>query len=459
MFKRTLFTLLISAGLILGACGPVPATSAPATTEPVITSQSPSTSEPAPTSPPPSPAEGSLVLASDHPRNTTPSAPAADVSQLANDNAAFAMALYQALQANNNNLIVSPYSISQALAMTYAGARGDTEKQMAATLHFTLRQPSLHPAFNALDLALMKPAATQEGQGTPFQLNIANAIWGQKDYAFLLDFLNVLAENYGAGLRLADFVNAPDPARLVINQWVSDQTQNKINDLLPSGSVTPDTRLILTNAVYFKAGWQYTFEPSLTQNGDFKVLDGSTVSVPFMHWSEPEGVDYVKGANYQAVSLPYIGGKQSMLILIPEAGQFSDFQKALSAESLQQIENSLVGNQVELSLPKFTFSTDTPLGDTLAALGMPDAFKAGVADFSGMDGSDKLFISAVLHKAFVGVDEEGTEAAAATAVVVGTMAMPISEIQLTVDRPFIFLIRDNDTGAILFMGQVLNPQS
>ncbi len=387
----------------------------------------------------------------------TPSA--ANEGELVKGNNAFALALYQQLRANANteNLVFSPYSISQALAMAYAGAQGNTAQQMAAALHFTLAQDRLHPAFNALDLALNRPAATTETGETPFQLNIANSLWGQKDYAFLPPFLDVLAENYGAGLRLADFQNAPEPARQAINQWVSDQTQNKINDLLPTGSVTSDTRLVLANAIYFKAGWQYTFEPSFTKAMPFNLLDGTQANVPMMGWTEPHGLSYIKGDSYQAVKLPYLGGNQSMWILVPDAGQFDKVQSALTLELLQSIIDGSQVKQVALSLPKFSFATDASLSDVLTALGMSDAFKPGVADLSGMDGSDKLFISAVLHKAFVAVDEQGTEAAAATGIVVGTTAMPLTDVQLTVDRPFIFFIRDEATGAILFSGQVINP--
>lgn len=452
-FRKLLLSTL-TFGLILAACGGAPATSAPATTEPVPTTQPPATDVPAPTSPAPS---GELVQTSDHPRNTSPSAPQADVTQVADGNNAFALDLYQAIK-TNNNLVFSPYSIEQALAMVYAGAKGDTAKQMAATFHFTLDQAKLHPAFNTLDLTLTQPATDTE-QGTPFQLSIANSIWGQQGYTFLPDFLDVLAENYGAGLRLADFKTAAEPARVLINQWVSDQTKDKIKDLFPAGSITDHTRLVLANAIYFKATWQHTFEPTATQPANFTLLDGSTVSVPMMNATEAQGLDYVKGSNYQAVSLPYLGDKQSMLIILPDSGAFADIQASLTADSLKQLQSSLEVKQVQLSMPKFTFSTDTPLADTLSSLGMTDAFLPDKADFSGMDGTHDLFISAVLHKAFIAVDEQGTEAAAATGVVVGTMAMPVTDVQLTIDHPYLFFIRDNATGTILFMGQVLNPNS
>ncbi len=338
--------------------------------------------------------------------------------------------------------------------MTYAGARGQTEEQMAKTLHFTLPQDRLHPAFDALDLALQQPAAQpDEGQ---FQLNIANSIWGQQGYAFQPAFLDLLAENYGAGLRLTDFMTAPEPARQAINQWVSDQTKDKIRDLIPAGAITPDTRLVLANAIYFYAKWLYPFDGNLTQPGNFNLLDGTTVTVPMM--SRLAGLRYAAGQGYQAVELPYVGDQVALTLIVPDAGRFAEVRAALTAGELESLWGSLQTKQVQLSLPKFKYESSFSLAKTLGQLGMPDAITPGVADFSGMDGTRDLFISDILHKAVVAVDEEGTEAAAATAVVVGTTAMPAIDVQLTVDRPFIFVIRDTQSGAMLFMGQVLNPK-
>jgi serpin B len=451
MRTATILTLGICAGLVLNACQTEPGTLQPrgtASVSPTSQATAPATVANAPD-----------VLVSARKRQTAPAAPDADIQTLAAGNTAFGLDLYKALSAQTGNLIFSPYSVSQALVMTYAGARGKTETQMAAALRFGLPQSSLHRTFNALDLALMKPPAVPESEGTGFQLSIANSIWGQKGYTFLPGFLDVLGENYGAGLRLADFVAAPEPARLAINQWVSDTTRDKIKDLIPSGAITPDTRLVLANAIYFKAGWQTPFEPSLTHDGPFTLMDGKQVSAKMMSLAAPAGLRYGKGGNYQAVALPYKGGRASMLVLVPDAGHFAEVQSGLTSARLAQIEAGLQTRQVALSLPKFSFESETSLAGPLASLGMPDAFTPGLADFSGMDGARNLLITAVLHKAFVAVDEQGTEAAAATAVIVGLAAVPLTDVTLTVDRPFIFVIRDDATGTVLFMGQVLTPKA
>ena len=255
-----------------------------------------------------------------------------------------------------------------------------------------------------------------------------------------------------------DSPTAPEPARQAINQWVSDQTKDKIKDLIPAGAITPDTRLVLANAIYFYAKWLHPFDGSLTQPGGFNLLDGTTITVPMMSLGEVTGLPYMAGQGYQAVELPYAGGKVALTLIVPDAGRFAQVRAALTASQLETLWGSLETKQVQLSLPKFKYESSFSLGKTLGQLGMPDALTPGVADFSGMDGTRDLFISDILHKAVVAVDEEGTEAAAATAVVVGITAMPVIDVQLTVDRPFIFVIRDTQSGAMLFMGQVLNPR-
>jgi len=391
-------------------------------------------------------------LQSDKPRVTAPHVPEADLAALVAGNNRFAFDLYQTVRKGDSNLFYSPYSISLALAMTYAGARGETEQQMAQALHFTLPQSRLHPAFNALDQTL---ASRGQGQDEDkFQLNIANAIWGQKGYSFLADFLDVLAENYGAGLRLLDFASSPDDARRVINDWVSDQTEGKIEDLLPPGSIKALTRLVLTNAIYFNAAWLHPFEEELTRDGTFYLLDGSQITVPMMEQTEFLG--YAEGEGYQVVELPYKSGELSMVILLPQAERFAEFARGLDAERVDAIVKGISQENVRLTMPKFTYESSFSLKKALMDLGMPDAF-TDAADFSGMDGTRDLFISDVLHKAFVSVDEAGTEAAAATAVIMGLKAVPGMPHEVTLDHPFIFLIRDIKTGAILFLGQVINP--
>jgi serpin B len=399
------------------------------------------------------------LLMSDKPRETSPNVSEADLALLVEGNSAFAFELYQALRDRednkDDNLFYSPYSISVALAMTYAGARGDTAEQMAATLQFMLDQDSLHPAFNWLDAELAKRGEGAQGQdGEGFRLNIVNAIWGQKDYEFLPAFLDVLAENYGAGLRILDFITETETSRLAINQWVSDQTEDRIKDLIPQGAIDALTRLVLTNAIYFNAAWEYPFDEDMTANGPFYLVDGGQVSVPMMRQTESFG--YTDGEGYQAVELLYDGGELSMVILLPASGNLEAFEEGLQVQQVNDIINGLQPTEVALTMPKFEFESEFSLKDTLTEMGMPIAF-SGDADFSGMTGTRDLSISAVLHKAYVSVDEAGTEAAAATAVIVGETAMPGQSAEVTIDRPFIFLIRDIETGAVLFIGRVLNP--
>jgi serpin B len=372
-------------------------------------------------------------------------------------NSAFALDLYQVLrQQSDGNLFYSPYSISLALAMTYAGARGETEQQMADTLHLTLSQDRLHPAFNALDAELAQRGKGVEGDdGAGFQLRIANSLWGQKGYEFLSTFLDLLAEHYGAGLRTLDFEQAPEEARVTINKWVSEQTEGRIEDLIRPGLIIPLTRLVLANAIYFNAAWSYPFEESRTRDDVFYLLDGSQVTVPMM--AQTERFRYAEGEGYQAVELTYKGGEMAMVILLPEAGRFEEFESGLDAERVDRIVEDLARSNVALTMPKFEFDSSFELAEILSEMGMPDAFTHEIADFSGMDGTRRLHISQVVHKAFVAVDEAGTEAAAATAVIMVESAAPGSPVEVTVDRPFVFLIRDIGSGAILFVGRVVDP--
>jgi serpin B len=394
------------------------------------------------------------LIKSDKPRETAPDVSTSSLATLVEGNSEFAFNLYQALKEEEGNLFYSPYSISLALAMTYAGARGETEQQMADTLSFSLPQDELHPVFNALALELDSRGEGAQGKdGEGFRLNIINAIWGQRDYTFLDEFLDLLATDYGAGLRVLDFIGAPEESRVIINDWVAEQTEDRIENLIPQGLINTMTRLVLTNAIYFNAAWEYPFEEDYTSDGVFHPLDGSEVTVPMMHQTESFG--YTEGDGYQAVELPYDGGELSMVILLPAPGQFETFEEALDFEQANAIINALGRKEVVLTMPKFEFESEFSLGETLAALGMPVAF-SGNADFSGMTGTRDLYIADVVHKAFVSVDEAGTEAAAATAVVMEMSAMP-ETVEVTIDRPFIFLIRDIETGAILVVGRTLNP--
>ena len=395
---------------------------------------------------------------SDRERNDSPRASAHDLKELVQGNNAFAIDLYRELSNGQGNLFYSPFSISQVLAMAFAGARNETERQMMTTLHYELPQGRLHPSFNALDLELASRGKGLEGEENQlFQLNISNAIWGQQGYEFLPDFLGVLAEHYGAGLRPLDFAGAPEESRVKINDWVSDETEGKIEDLLPLGTIDSFTRLVLTNAIYFNASWYWPFDQRLTQERPFHLAGGGRVEVPMMAETSKSFYGHAKGKGYQAVDVPYFRREMSMTILLPDAGTFREFEDSLNAEVVSRILDDIEIEYVTLTMPLFEFESEFSLGETLDGLGMPDAFGPS-ADFSGMTGNRELSISKVVHKAFVSVDETGTEAAAATGVI-ATVSRPSKDpIPVTVDRPFIFLIRDTATGTVLFLGRVMNPK-
>ncbi len=396
------------------------------------------------------------VAMSDKPRDTSPAVGRGDMETLVRGNNAFAFNLYHKLAQKDDNLFFSPYSISEALAMTYAGARGDTEKALAKALNFILPQDRLHPAFNSLDLQLRQRGQEAKGKdGKGFRLNIVNALWGQKGFDFLPAFLDTLAQNYGAGLRLVDFINQTEQSRLTINNWVSDQTEGRIKDLIPPGALDQATRLVLTNAVYFNAAWQYPFDKNATSDAPFHLLDGKDITIPMMR--QTKSFNYAEGEGYQAVELPYDGRELSMVVLLPRSGQFNAFEEKLDADRIQNIIGQMSHREVALTMPRFTYESSFSLRGALTDLGMGMAFDPALADFSGMDGRRDLFIQDALHKAFVAVDEAGTEAAAATAVIIGLTSVPQPPVEMKVDRPFIFLIRDLPTGSIIFVGRVLNP--
>ncbi len=406
-----------------------------------------------------SPGEGEIIetddsIRSNLSRETNPQLNAGELEGLVAGNTAFALELYAQARDGAENVFFSPHSISVALAMAYAGARGNTGLEMARTLHFTLPNDRLHNAFNALDVALAnRNEGTEEDE---FRLHICNAAWGQKGYHFMQSYLDVLAVNYGSGLRLLDFMADPENCRITINDWVSDQTEERIEDLIPPGSISSDSRLVLTNAIYFKAGWLYPFAKEYTGEKSFFTLDGQEVKVQMM--SQSERLAYTEAQNFfQAVELPYKGEEVSMVILLPAAGRFEKFEASLDSDFLNKVLENLTLKNVDLQMPRFTFEWEESLSELLKTMGMTDAFKPGTADFSGIDGSHDLFISGVLHKAFVSVDEAGTEAAGATAVVIGATSDPPPTVTVTVDRPFIFLIRHRATRAILFLGRLLDP--
>lgn len=403
---------------------------------------------------------GGKVAESKLERVSNPDVPAADLEQLVAGNTAFAFDLYQAVRSSDGNLVYSPFSISLGFAMTYAGARGETASQMSDVLNYTLPEDQFHPAFNALDLDLARRPEQAAGvdEDERFELSIANALWGQEDWPFLPEFLDLLAANYGAGMRLVDFENAAESARRQINDWVSDQTKKRIKDIIPPGLLDPSTRLVLANAIYFKATWEYEFDPNETSDEPFYLLNGETVNVEMMSMETGAYFAYAAGDGWQAIALLYKGGLTEMVVIVPDTGNFEAFESTLTAERYNEILAALEPQEVLLSIPKFTFETQYGLSDTLIQMGMSDAFDPALADFSGMDGQRILYIGDALHKAFIAVDEKGTEAAAATIIIMMAGAMMPEGVVLTIDRPFFFAIRDVPTGTVLFMGRVVDPR-
>ena len=396
-----------------------------------------------------------LLLASDVARSAA-GAPAGDLAAVAGEDPAFGAAVLAALgEGSEANLAVSPLSIRLALAMAYAGARGETAAQMAGVLGYDLPADRLHAAFNALDLAIEDRAGTfSDGAGQrSIDISIANALWGQAGFPVEQAFLDTLALHYGAGMRLVDFAAATEEARETINDWVAGETNDRIPELIPTGVLSPATLLVLTNTVYLLADWALPFPGEATADGSFTRLDGTTATVPLMH--QLLSADYAAGDGWQAVDLPYVGGQVAMLVVVPDEGHYREAE-ALAAGLFAEARAGLSPTNLRLALPRFEFRTQASLPETLRSLGMIDAFDAGLADFSGISADGGLFISDVIHEVFVSVGEAGTEAAAATAVVMLRGAPP-EPVELTVDRPFLFWIYDRATGSVLFMGRVLDP--
>jgi serpin B len=373
------------------------------------------------------------------------------VQTVVEGNTAFALELYQELRRADGNLFLSPYSISTALAMTYGGARGDTAQQMAETLHFSLDQKQLHPAFARLRSDLN--AVQRRGL---IRLHIANSLWPHKDYPFLKEYLALMKKYYGASITPVDYKTANEKARTMINEWVEEETEGKITDLIQPGVLTPLTRLVLVNAIYFKGNWARQFKKSLTQDAPFYLTREKTVQAPFM--SQEHTLRYGEDEGLQIVELPYEGDDLAMLILLPRRiDGLAELEKALTPENLNQWITHLREQELDVFVPKFKLASSFSLNETLVAMGMRDAFDQTKANFAGMDGTTLLYISAAIHQAVVEVNEEGTEAAAATGIAMSLKAVPEPPPTFRADHPFLFLIRDNKTGSILFMGRVVDP--
>ena len=371
-----------------------------------------------------------------------------DTGAVVDGNTEFALDLYASLRTEEGNLFLSPYSISTALAMTFAGARGETAGQIADVLHFTLEQDRLHQAFAAL-ASSVKAA----GDGSGCSLHLANALWGQPGEGFLDEFLAVTKKHYGAGFRQVDFQRATERARQIINTWVDQQTRQKISELLQQGDLDPSTVLVLTNAIYFKGAWACRFDPQQTKDAPFWINEQDKVVVPTMH--QLRKFPFTAGDEVDVLELPYVGDRLSMVLLLPkQVGGLPALEDSLNTENLDRWLGRLRVQPVRVSLPRLRLDSRFDLAGTLAAMGMPDAFSSRKADFSGMTGRPDLWIDKVIHQAQVEVNEQGTEAAAATAVVI-KKGPPITTF--TADHPFLFIIRDNQTGTILFIGRVANP--
>lgn len=376
--------------------------------------------------------------------------PAAPANPTPAANSAFGCELYAKLRAEKGNVFLSPFSIETALAMTAVGAKGKTLKEMQAVLHL----PDADKATAGFKTLL----ATLNGEGKKdrgFELSVANALWGMKGFPWRKEYLTATQESFGAGLVEVDFKDEPT-ARTTINDWVEGHTNKKIKDLIPQGVLDAATRMVLTNAVYFKGKWELEFDKKKTKDGPFTLADGTKADVPLMH--KTADLMFTETDDVQAVELGYKGGETSMTVLLPKkADGLAGVEKGLSADALDTLHKGMRTQEVVLTLPRFKAETKYELNAPLVALGMTDAF-TGKADFTGMHTSpETLYISAVLHKAFVEVNEEGTEAAAATGVIVKATSVPPPPKVFKADRPFLFVIRHTPTNTVLFLGRCEKP--
>jgi len=347
-----------------------------------------------------------------------------------------------------DNLFFSPYGISSALAITCEGARGATADEIGAVLHLPTNETLRREGFAAIDTGLNCASGN-------YTLRTANALWAEKTHSFLPEYIDVAVRWYGANVTNLDFVENPGGSRETINRWVEEKTEEKIRDLLPPGSIDSMTRIVITNAIYFKGTWAEQFDPDGTTGEEFQVGPNETVTVPMMHGKTI--YPYAETDTLRVLEMPYAHGNETelaMLVLLPKGDNLTAAEEALDTERLAGLQESLVSQNVRVFFPKFTLETGYPLAGVLAAMGMPTAFSPD-ADLSGMDGTRNLFITGIYHKAFVDVNEEGTEAAAATGVIGGKGVTPV----FRADHPFVFLIVEKSSGTILFAGRVVNPES
>jgi serpin B len=397
---------------------------------------------------------------------------AVDVELVTKGNSEFALALYEKLRDRKGNLFFSPYSISTALAMAYAGAKGETEKQMAIVLHFPTvgrigtqksgeslsEEKTMTQEQFAQSLSRVISDLNARGEKGNYQLWVANALWGQQGYEFLKEFLAFIEKNYEGQFFEVDFVKAMEATRKKINAWIEKKTNNKIKDMIQKGILDSMTRLVLTNAIYFKGNWASQFNKAFTKDAPFTLLNGEMRDVPMMHQKAKFG--YTQNDDIQVLELPYMGDELSMIILLPKQIEgLSRLEETLNNENLSQWLSKIKKREVSVFVPRFEMTSQFSLASVLESMGMKDAFSRE-ADFSAMTGKRDLYISAVIHKAYVNVNEEGTEAAAATAVAMKMTAIGPSQTPIfRADHPFVFMIRDNHTNIILFLGRVANPKT
>ena len=366
------------------------------------------------------------------------------INNVVDANNQFAFDMYQELE-TEENLFFSPYSISTAMAMVYEGAKRETKTEIKDVFYY--------PEDEVLRSGNAGIYNEINKQDKEYLLSTANALWAQEAYPFLKSYTSNVENYYGGKVTNMDFVSESEKSRITINGWVEDQTNNKIKDLLPIGSITPLTRLVLTNAIYFKGKWVEEFDKKDTKKGDFTLESDDKIKVDMMHNTENFG--YYEDEELQILEMDYKGEELSMLVLLPKS-DISSLE--VTNEKLEEWRNSLYKPEVIVSMPKFTFETKYILNGYLTNMGMPTAFSNGEADFSGMNnGVEDFYIDLVVHQAFIKVDEEGTEAAAATAIIMCGSSVPSEQIRFTADHPFIFIIQQKETGNILFMGKVMDP--
>ena len=378
-----------------------------------------------------------------------------DFDEFVQDNNDFALDLYNEIKMtiDSGNLFLSPYSLSCALAMVWAGAKGDTETQMAEVLNYSFSQVEMHALFNKFSEKLN---SNDVEDPEAFSLYISNSLWGQDGFNFEQNYLDIISENYGSGLNVLNFISDPEKSRITINTWVEEQTGNRIVDLFEEGQIISETMFVLVNTIYFKADWLMQFNEDKTKKDDF-ITDGGDETIKIDMMNQINEFMCAVGSDHQAIELPYKNEKVSMIIVMPIETQFEAFEKTMSNNKIKSIISSMSKKQVSLSMPKFNFKyAPNAIESILQNMGMIDVFSFGTANFSGI-AQEIRKIYPVVHKTFIKVDELGTEAAAASGIGGITTGGSQIDLEMKINRPFIFLIADKETDSILFIGRVMNP--